>query len=34
LRRLLILIYGLVVGWFQSFSDILDHHGGDSRFRW
>ena len=26
----LILIYGLVVGWFQSFLTPLDHHGGDS----
>ena len=28
----LILIYGLVVGWFQSFLTPLDHHGGDSVF--
>ena len=26
----LILIYMLVVGWFQSFLTPLDHHGGDS----
>ena len=28
----LVLIYGLVVGWFQSFVTPLDHHGGNSVF--
>ena len=30
----LILIYVLVVGWFQSLHDAAGHHGRRSRSRW